>query len=424
MIAAQVHQRAGLSDRLVLVIGLAVLLNYVDRGNLATAAPLLQQELALTSSQMGVLLSAFFWVYAPAQLLAGWLAHRFDIRIVLASGVALWAVATTVTGLAGGFATLLGLRLLLGLGESVTFPCWLLILARNSVEHQRARANGLVSSGQGFGPMLGTLFGGLAMAHFGWRAMFIGLGAITFLWLWPWLAVTRGSTLHGPHETGGREVSYVEILGQRGFWGAALGQFLINYAFYFVLTWLPSFLVKAGGFTVSKMAGIGAAIYGIYAVATVLAGTASDRWIRRGGSATHVRKTFLLTAAFGSAVTIACCALVTPQAAVWLLGITSVFFGLSTPMIFAVGATLAGPRAAGRWAGAQNLAGQVAGIVSPLVTGFLVQRTGGYSMAFAVAAAAVLLSTLAWGIIIRQVAPVQWADEAAPYLEPVVNASR
>jgi len=137
-----------------------------------------------------------------------------------------------------------------------------------------------------------------------------------------------------------------------------------------------------------------------------------------------VRKTFLLTAAAGSAVTIAGCALVSPHDAVWLLGITSVFFGLSTPMIFAVGATLAGPRAAGRWAGAQNLAGQVAGVISPIVTGFLVQRTGGYSMAFTVAAAAVLLSTVAWGIIIRQVAPVQWADESAPYLEPVVNASR
>src|SRR6185295_14712822 len=105
--------------------------------------------------------------------------------------------------------------------------------------------------------------------------------------------------------------------------------------FYFVLTWLPSFLVKAGGFTVSEMAGIGAAIYGIYAVATVLAGAASDRWIRRGGSATLVRKTFLLTAAAGSTVTIAGCALVSPHDAVWLLGITSVFFGLSTPMIFA-----------------------------------------------------------------------------------------
>jgi MFS family permease len=281
-----------------------------------------------------------------------------------------------------------------------------------------------VSSGQGFGPMLGTLFGGLAMAHFGWRVMFLGLGTITLLWLWPWFAVTRDMALHAADGGDSRQVSYAEILRQRAFWGVAVGQFLINYAFYFVLTWLPSFLVKAGGFTVAQMAGIGAAIYGIYAVTTALAGAVSDRWIQHGWSATRVRKMFLLVAASGSAVTIACCALVPPQAAAWFLGITAVFFGLSTPMIFAVGATLAGPRAGGRWGGAQNLAGQLAGVVSPIVTGLIVDRTGGYSLAFAMAAAAALLSMVAWGIVIRQVAAVRWSDDSVSLAEPVSHASR
>jgi len=95
------NQRQSLPHSVVLVLGLAVLLNYVDRGSLATAVPLLQDELSLSSAQIGFLLSSFFWVYAPAQVLAGWLVHRFDIRIVLAAGIALWSVATTMTGLAG-----------------------------------------------------------------------------------------------------------------------------------------------------------------------------------------------------------------------------------------------------------------------------------------------------------------------------------
>src|SRR6516165_6134377 len=123
-----------MSRAVVTMLGLAVLLNYVDRGNLATAAPLLQDELSLSSGQFGLLLSAFFWVYAPAQLLAGWLVHRYDIRIVLAAGVSLWACATALTGVAGSFASLFVLRLLLGLGESVTFPSWQLMLARHTVE--------------------------------------------------------------------------------------------------------------------------------------------------------------------------------------------------------------------------------------------------------------------------------------------------
>jgi MFS family permease len=105
-----------LSRGVILVLGLVVLLNYVDRGSLATAAPLLQDELALSNSQIGLLLSAFFWTYAPAQLVAGWLVHRYDIRIVLAAGVALWAAATAMTGLAGGVASILLWRLMLGLG--------------------------------------------------------------------------------------------------------------------------------------------------------------------------------------------------------------------------------------------------------------------------------------------------------------------
>jgi MFS family permease len=402
-----------LSRGVILVLGLVVLLNYVDRGSLATAAPLLQDELALSNAQIGLLLSAFFWTYAPAQLVAGWLVHRYDIRIVLAVGVALWAVATTLTGLAGGVASILLWRLMLGLGESVTFPSWQLILARHAPEHERGRANGFIGAGQGVGPMLGTLFGGLAMAYFGWRAMFIALGIITLLWIWPWLIITRRKSLQAPIAQGLPPVSYFEILRRREFWGAALGHFSINYAFYFLITWLPTFLVKAGGFTIEEMAVVGGAIYGVYGVATAIAGAISDHWIRRGGSVNRVRKVFALTGAFGSAVAIACSAYVEPRAAVWLLAAAGVFFGMTTPTMFAMGATLAGSRAAGRWAGAQNLAGQLAGIIAPIVTGIIIDRTGAFSWAFMVSATFALLAMVAWGIVIRRVAAVRWRDEAA-----------
>ncbi len=404
----------------ILALGLAVLLNYVDRANLATAAPLLQNELSLSNAQLGLLLSAFFWVYAPAQVLAGWLVHRFDIRIVLAAGLALWALATVLTGLVAGFAAILVLRLILGLGESVMFPSWQLILARHTAEHERGRANGFIGAGQGVGPMLGTLFGGLAMAQFGWRVMFIGLGIITLLWLAPWFFVTRGWRSGVSSAEAGPSVTYGSILRRRAFWGAALGHFFINYAFYFVMTWLPTFLVKAGGFTVAQMAQIAAAIFGIYAVATALSGAVSDRWIRRGGSTTFVRKTFALTSALGTAVTIAWSGLVEPRAAVWLIAAAGVFLGLSTPTAFAMTGTLAGPRAAGRWAGAQNVAGQLAGVIAPVVTGLVVDRTGSFSWALAISAAAAVLAMLSWGFVIRRVETVEWPAE--PALVPVLAA--
>jgi MFS family permease len=321
---------------------------------------------------------------------------------------------TVSTGFATGFASILLLRLILGLGESVMFPSWQLILARYTAEHERGRANGIIGAGQGVGPMLGTLFGGLAMARFGWRAMFIGLGIMTMVWLWPWFQITRRLKFDAPEDEAVASISYSAILRRREFWGAALGHFSINYGFYFVMTWLPTFLVKAGGFTVAQMAWTGFAIYGIYAVATALAGILSDRWILQGGSPTVVRKTFLLASGFGTALTVAGSALVEPGNAVWLLGAAGVFFGLSTPTMFATTGTLAGPRAAGRWSGAQNVAGQLAGILAPVVTGLIVDRTGRFSWAFAVSAAASVMAMVAWGLVIRRVETVQWAEELAP----------
>lgn len=206
-----------LPDRVLLLLVLAVLLNYIDRGNLATAAPLLQDELGLSSSQIGLLLSSFFWTYAPAQLIAGWLVHRFDIRFVVGAGVLLWSTATACTGLAGGFTSILILRLILGLGESVTFPGSQLLLARHTADDKRGRANGYIGAGQGIGPMLGTLFGGLAMAHFGWRALFVGLGIVTVLWIWPWFRVTRRGVIQAPQAQGPPQVPYSEILRRRAF---------------------------------------------------------------------------------------------------------------------------------------------------------------------------------------------------------------
>ena len=414
---------AGLSNnRLIAVLAVGVLLNYVDRANLATAAPLLQTELSLSAAQLGLLFSTFFWVYAPAQIVAGWLVHRYDLRWVMVAGLALWALATAGTGLAVGFLSILALRLLLGLGESVMFPTWQLVLARRTSERERGRANGIIGAGQGVGPMVGTLFGGLAMARFGWRAMFVGLGVITLLWLWPWLAATRGLPVERAEDQNERPVSYAAILRQRSFWGAALGHFSVNYGFYFVITWLPTFLVNAGGFSVTQMASIGAAIYGIYATTTAVAGAASDRWIQRGASPTIVRKSFALTSAIGAAVTIAGSAWVEPRAATWLLGAAGVFFGLSTPTVFAMTTTLAGPRAAGRWAGAQNVAGQVAGIVAPIVTGFIVDYSGSFSGAFVVSAAVLLVAFVSWGFVIQSVETVKWSEDLAPAFSTTVGA--
>jgi MFS family permease len=121
-LAAQAKPRMGAA--VVWLLALMVFINYVDRGNLATASPQIGEELHLNNSQIGLLLSAFFWTYVPAQPLTGWLSEKISAYVTLGLGLAIWSTATALTGLAHSFALLMGLRLLLGLGESVAWSGW------------------------------------------------------------------------------------------------------------------------------------------------------------------------------------------------------------------------------------------------------------------------------------------------------------
>ena len=166
------------------LLSVALLVNYVDRGSIATAAPLLEQELSLSASQMGWVLAAFYWAYAPMQPVMGWLADRYGPARVLSGGFLLWSLATAASGLAGGLVVLVLLRLLMGAGEATFYPSALSLLSRHVPPLQRARATATMQFGAVVGPAIGTLLGGLLMVRYGWRAMFIVMGLASLCWLW------------------------------------------------------------------------------------------------------------------------------------------------------------------------------------------------------------------------------------------------
>jgi len=259
----------GISARVVALLTLAAFINYVDRGSLATAGPLIREQFALSNAQLGLLLSAFFWSYAPCQLPAGWLAERLDARRVLAAGLAVWGVATALTGLASGFMMLLVLRVILGLGESVMYPASFKILAREALEGERGRANGWMAAGQQAGPAFGTLAGGLLMAWFGWRVVFVAAGCASVLWLWPWLRTPRAAVAGLARATPDGPPTRA-LLRSRELWGSCLGNFCQTYTLYLVLSWLPVYLVKTHGLTMAQMTPLGAGIFALSAVTCVV----------------------------------------------------------------------------------------------------------------------------------------------------------
>lgn len=393
--------------RVVLLLAIAVFFNYADRGNLSTVAPALKGELGISNAWLGVLLSSFFWVYAPAQLVAGSFAQRLDVRRVLAIGLAVWSLATLLTGLAGGLVSILLLRLLLGAGEAAIFPCTSRILAEAVPETERGKANGLITTGMAIGPMAGTFAGGLILAEFGWRWVFVGFGVISLAWLWPWLTTRQPPALPIAAEHDHDPPTYAQILSKREAWGASLGHFSTNYSQYLVLTWLPTFLVKGQGFSLKQMAAIGAIVYLAQALGSLVSGWGSDRLIA-SGARINGRRAMIMTGTAGAGLSLLGAGLTAGIAAAAMMTFAGFFIGIMTPMVYSIAQTLAGPRAGGRWVGLQNFIANLAGIIAPIVTGWLVDRTGSYLPAFIVAAVVAIVGLIGWGWIIRAIRPVQW----------------
>jgi len=275
------RDRAGMSRgewMVVALLVLSVVINYVDRSNLSLAVPILERQFALSSFKAGELLSAFFWTYSLVQVfgLAGWLADRFHAGWVLFCGYLLWSLATAATGLTASFTALFALRLLLGLGESVAYPCYSRVFAAMPQEH-RGKANALIDAGTKLGPAAGAFVGGMVLVHFGWRMLFVffGLGALVWLPVWYWAmprseagASQRGA-LAGNEKLGpgaaaasaGGEPSIAKMLQLPCAWGSFVGHFCGNYFYYFLLTWLPTYLVQEERLSIGAMSRLTSAVF-------------------------------------------------------------------------------------------------------------------------------------------------------------------
>ena len=397
---------------------LSICINYMDRGNLSVAAPALSSELHLDPAYTGFLLSAFFWSYATFQIVSGWLIDRYNVNWVYAAGFFLWSFATALTGLANTFVELFALRLLLGMSESVAYPSYSKIIAGGFPEKQRGMANALIDAGSKVGPALGMIVGGLILAKFGWRVMFLAIGATSMIWLVPWCWVIRKRPVAAAADPGmGAIVSapgpipgFADILRERSAWGTFLGLFAGNYAWYFLLTWLPSYLIMERHYTTEMMAWFGSLPFWGVAASTIFSGWLSDRFIARGGSPTRVRKTFAIAGLVLTTLMLPAAMVNNQVTAMSLLMAAWLAFGLFSSNIWAITQTLAGPVAAGKWTGMQNAVGNLAGVLAPVVTGFIVKETGRFFYAFVAVCVVLGIGAVSYLFIVGPVEEIAWPE--------------
>jgi MFS family permease len=394
---------------LTLLLAALVLLNYVDRGAVGIAAPKLKDELGLNAAQFGIAVSAFAWIYAPAQFAVGWLSDRFCVYRMIAIGLAIWSVATFLTGFADGLVMLVMLRLALGVGEGVAFPAASKIIARHVSAERRGLANSAVAAALYWGPALGTFAGGLILTFYGWRWIFFVFGAVTLLWLIPWLLASRPQWASYAKGSG-NDVPVGQVMRNPKVWLMGIGHFANTYGFYFLLAWLPLFLVKVRGFSILEMTAMMTVAYVVQGFGALAWGWISDRLVVNGWDEGRVRKGLMCMYMLVTAVAILGIGLSLAPASIfaWLI-VNAMFSGIGGTNCYAISQIFAGPEASGTWVGVMNGVGNTSGIIGPIVAGELIQHTGSYMAAFVVSAVIVGVGGLWWGFALPRVRPLSFS---------------
>ncbi len=396
------------------IVGLlftASMINYVDRATVSFALPLISKDLALGPMTKGVLLSAFFWSYALMQIPIGYFADRINLRWLYAGAFALWSVAQGLTGLAGGLTALTLFRVLLGIGESIYLPGGTKIVSLLFSAKDRGLPSGLFDMGTRTGLVLDGILIPWLLVHYGWRRMFFIVGFSALLWLVPWLMIYPSKLQAGRARADAVAARGEELAPRRRFltWdrsliGLCVGFFCFDYYWYLLLTWLPDYFVTVRKLTILK-AGLFASIpYFVFGICQPLGGWIGDLLIRSGWDETRTRKG-LVTVAFCTGMFLLPASRVVDAGPAVILIIGGSLVGLATANMLVMLQCCAPPEEVGIWTGVYNFAGNVAGSLAPLVTGFVISQTGSYAPAFALAAGVLLAGTLSYWLIVGEMRP-------------------
>jgi MFS family permease len=398
------HSKIGLLAWFALaLLVISVCINYADRGNLGVAAKSLERELHLQPDQLGTLLGAFSLTYAISLIAAGKLIDKWNVNWLYAAGFLLWSGATSATALATGFWSILALRLLLGISESVAYPAYAKMIVTSFPEALRGTANGLIDAGSKLGPAVGVYFGVKMLGWFGWRGMFAIMGGASLLWLIPWCAIAGKLPGKAPLKNTAAAwcPSYAEIAGTRGLVGTAIGLFGGNYAWYFLLNWLPYYFESERHYTHNQLAVMASLPFWAVAFSTMIFGFLADWIIQRGHEAGRVRQYFVCYGLTASCILLLGAILVQDE---WrsnaLLIMALLALGGWSSNHWAFTQFLAGPETAGKWTALQNGIGNFAGVLGPMVSGFALQATHSFFSAFAIACGFQVMAVLAYYFIV------------------------
>jgi ACS family glucarate transporter-like MFS transporter len=396
-------------------------INYTDRVALSIAAKPISTEFGLSPVEMGYLLSSFLWTYVLCLLPVGLLVDRFGGKAVNAAGIAVWSVATICTGLSPGFWFMAGTRMVMGMGESTSWPASNRVIREWFPAAERGVANAIFGAGGAAGPALGTVLLATIVSTLGWRVGFFIAGAVGFIWFLLWLAVF-GKPEHvgwllpaerdkilaerdGERPTAAAQPasSLGQLLRLRTVWGLFLTQGCEVYGGYMLLTWLPSYLQQAKGLSLLNAGMVSAVPFGAAMVVAVALGKLSDRLLSRESVHAGRRRIMLAVLMLATSIILAVPFLDNLWAIVAVLAIARSTGAAGSALNFALVTDLVrNPADIGKVTSITVLGGNSFGLMGPIVTGYVVQLSGSFNGTFVVAGVLALIGATATLTMTRQ----------------------
>jgi MFS family permease len=320
-----------------------------------------------------------------------------DLLWVYAGLFAAWSLACGFTGFAGTLGTLIVLRVVLGIGESIYVPGGMKIVSLLFERKERGLASGIMNCGTRAGLAVGTPFIAWLVVRSGWKNAFFVIGFSSLVWLVPWLFIfpTRDRLPAVAQDKRGSAIGRFD----RNLLALCGAHVCYSYYWYLLVTWLPDYLVESRHMPIQKAAGFAVVPYLTYTIAEPLGGWLADRLIRLGWRESRARKTIITVAFLTSLMLLPAGLVANDLMAVLLLG-GAALVGLATGNILALLQLAAPEHEVGLWSGMQNFAGNLSGIVAPLATGLLIARTGSHYPGFVVAVIVLLtgIPIYWWGV--------------------------
>jgi MFS family permease len=370
---------------------------FIDRVNLAAAAPVMQKDLVLSNVALGLAFSAFNYSYAPFQLVGGWFADRFGARRTLTVCGLAWSATTVATAAVGGLASLFAVRLALGMGEGATLPASTRALSKWTSLASRGTAVGIAHSAGRLGAGAAAPIVALLITWFSWRFSFVALGILSAGWAALWWRYFHEDPRRHPGITAA-ELAVLPAADPAAQGGSGpvpwrrlvprvaplmIVYFCQGWTGWLYVTWMPSLFQKNYGLDLKKSSLFYAAMLLSAMVAELLGGVVTDWLLRRSGNLRIARST-LIAFSWTLAVAGLVPAIFVHDLAIGLAGFTVALFFLGFAISPLWTATMdIAPDYAGSSSALMNAAGAVAGILSPVVFGWILQRTGSWTTPFA-----------------------------------------